>query len=544
MGRRVLTKTYLMTLISSMFISNTLAATPDTFLGSWFGISVAGEGIQGVVNAALWYEINTLPQALIFIAVFGGIYFVTIKIIHMVFSYIVGAVNLGTSSRYSVSGSDEGPSTAEKGASAAIAFIATQYAGLLLGSAFFIAAIFSSLIIMIAFIRIFQAFRTGSSEMSVGSNGDSGGFINVDLSMGGDDNPDPNGDVSEAENAEEDAEEHEEAAEEEMEAAESDAESGDTERAGEEAEAAVQDMKTAIKDMDVAAADVDDLMKTEHEQLKKTINELNETLGIQEKDQDIIQHIKQRLDDSIQISNSVIDRVNSGEFDATHPKTLMGGVEGAEKGISHIEKDVRELAQETEDLKEYVTRERKEVDEEVNELIMEIQELASAHQLIKNLQREDKIGFEIDEEIENFAKALNSKEIYEEGEYEEKEEEKLRNKIQEMLNEESEIVGTLEKAENLLEKIDRLDTKEVDEIRREESEATQLIDKLGEIEDTLSTKTGSVPKQVSNKLREIGEHIEKLAGSLEQLASWKEEEDAKIKETMSNVKSALSSIEG
>lgn len=540
-------------LILSIFSIITTSLASAGLAGDWTILDSGASSFADAANAVTWYEIGTLPELGFFIAIFVATYAVTLKFVDLIWGVMTERINIGSSDRYSIS-HENGTSGTEKILSAALAFVAAQYIGMLIGPILGSAVLLLMSMVAITILMIFYWFIKGPSTRSDGGRVSSAASSVANIPgiilerfgsgrNGGD--GDPDGDASEAEEAEEDAREHEERAEGEMGAAEEDASSGDTETAGREAEAAVEDMKAAIKDMDIAASDIEHLMNTEHEQLERTLNELSATLDLENEEQTIIQDIKQQLDEAENIvRGEILPRMEAGELDMAHPATIMGGVDGAEIGLNNVSNYVRTLSEDVQKLRNDVAKEREEVDTEVSELLMEVRELASAHQLIQRLKREDEIGYKIDEEIENFAKALNSKELYEEAEYEEKEEDKLRNEIQKMLSDEPQIIATLEKAESILGKIDEMDLKEGEEIRSEINEIEDLEDALDAIIEGLSDRDIAIPDEVKDAVLNIGNYLNNIESQLANINEWKKKEDEEIKKALSQTKSALREIEG
>jgi len=530
--------------ITSLILTSLTTAAPGGISGSWSLFGDLGTTLVNTGQAITWYEISTAPDLAFFIAIWIATGAITLKFIDLIWSVMTQRINLGSGSKYSVS-HDSGSGTLEKIIAGALSFIGAQYIGMLIGPILGSAMLLLGAMLAITIAIIFYWFLIASGGSLFGgssSGGGSGGFnVDVHMDIGGS----TGDDASEAGGAESDADAHEDKAKDELDAAEDDASSGETGKADEEAEAAAEDIQEAIKDMNIAATDIEDMLQVEHKELEQTLSELSQTLGIEEDEEGIIEHIKSGLDDSEDIvQNDILPRLEAGEIDAGHPQTILGGVDGAERGLSHVASDVQEISVDVKNLREEVTEEKGEVEEEIKEMLSEIQQLAAAHQLIQKLRQEDKIGYELDEELEAFAKSLNDEDLYEEGEYEEREEDELREKIRTMMSQEAEIEKTLQKADQILSKIDQMDIQEDKEIRSEIEEIEHLESSLNEIVSTLGKQGTPLPNEVNEKMANIVDYIEDLESNLQQIDSWKREEDEEIKTALSNVKSALQEVEG
>lgn len=529
--------------ITSLILTSLTTAAPGGISGSWSLFGDLGTTLVNTGQAITWYEISTAPDLAFFIAIWIATGAITLKFIDLIWGVMTQRINLGSGSKYSVS-HDSGSGTLEKIIAGALSFIGAQYIGMLIGPILGSAMLLLGAMLAITIAIIFYWFliASGGSLFGGSSSGGSGGFnVDVDMDIGGSSGDD----ASEAGDAESDADSHEDKAKDELDAAKDDASSGETGKADEEAGAAAEDIQQAIKDMNIAAADIEDMLQVEHEELEQTLSELSQTLSIEEDEEGIIEHIKKGLDDSEDIvQNHILPRIEAGEIDLGHPQTILGGVDGAPKGLSHVASDVQEISVDVKNLRDEVTEEKGEVEEEIKEMLSEIQQLAAAHQLIQKLRQEDKIGYELDEELEAFAKSLNDEDLYEEGEYEEREEEELREKIRTMMSQEAEIEKTLQKADQILSKIDQMDIQEDKEIRSEIEEIEHLESSLREIVEALGSEDIPVPKEVNEKMANITGYIDDLEDNLQQIDSWKREEDEEIKTALSNVKSALQEVEG
>ena len=252
-------------------------------------------------------------------------------------------------------------------------------------------------------------------------------------------------------------------------------ESGNDDTPDEDSRAVAEEIEEELQQLLEAEKDLSIAMQDEYGDLRNQIKYLEKLIEDEKKDEEGLENIKTLEDHTM--------------------KVLKDSEQNFQQGNLHqVQTDVREMMNRiaeaksySDKLKENVEEEEDILTEEEESLIQDLENVAEIHELINFFIQADEKLEEEDEELEKIAKKLGDQELNQEVEKEEQQEVNLEKMVGELEKHEREIESTFEKADKFLGKVLKLDKQEIEEVKSELQEDSQIY---GEIENLAQTLKG------------------------------------------------------
>jgi hypothetical protein len=250
-------------------------------------------------------------------------------------------------------------------------------------------------------------------------------------------------------------------------------ESGNDDNPDQDAREVAEEIEEELDQLLQAEKDLSTALEDEYGDLRLRIRELEQHVNDEREDEEELEQIKQLEDYCLRILRDSQENFQN-------------------ENLVQVENDIREMMNRVAKMKTYTDRLRLGVEEENDlltdeeeNLLQDLENLAETHELINFfLQAEEKLEEE-DEELEKIAKKFNDRELMQKAEEEEQEEVQLEKLTRNLEKHERETEKTFEKAENLLDQILRLDKAEINQIKSELQEDSDLYGEIDEMIDVL-----------------------------------------------------------
>jgi len=495
------------------------AAQAGSRSGAWSILNGSGERVTEIVSGILYWEIATIPQLAIFIAMFAGLYFIVLKMINLVFDYITTAIDVGSSNSFSVSGGDGEVGKAEKGISVAIAFITAQYLGpVLIAGGFALAGLVALAMVAISFASVLGLFSDGRDSIGLSSDnsGNDRSFASASSSE------------DEAAAATSAGESDAESAKAEADDAEKQQSQGNDGKADSEANEAAGKLEQALEELEVGAQDIEKVLNMDKQELQNSLEELHEVWNDVQSEEELIQRLG-RFPGELRNLIGTFDDVN------------IDGAESPSVQWDEVVRDSEDLLNVIEALKSKLTEEKQYEGAVQEELSEEIKQLVHAHKLIRQLKKDLNLAERTDEELDDLASKLQDKGLHQKVEVEEGQEKKLMNQIKQLIAEENEIESVLSKFDQIMKKIEELDDKEIMQMRNEMGGFDDALEAIESVKPVIQRRDYN-PQQLQ-QIQEIEGRTKKIRDAEGTVLELKMRNEELIENLRNHLEEASSQVE-
>lgn len=520
-------KTKIFSFLMILYTSNSVAAR---LFGEGTTLPQTGIEINPIIDAILFWDLGSgagfYLGLTMFIATWAGFYFATRPLLLELYGVILD--NFPTSDRRKrYSTTDDGEPIGMKGLALTSSFVTAQVIGQYLG--------FIPMIALggIGFFLFLWSMVKGQAAFREN--------FNNTITDGKE--------TEEIEEEMDDEERHEGNAQDAEDQAETDVEHGNTAQADEEARTAASELQTALEEQEDITQKLEQLMERDFEDSKQNINELKQTLSLEQEEEEIVGKIQEDLE------NIEISQIN-GEYGLKNyisqlennndPENIRRDKEDIVRSTGEIKEGINDIEDLSQNLQRESREEEGEIEGEIKRITEEIQELIEAHELIQRLKRDERVAEREEEELKQLDQRLGDENLAEAIRKMKDEERMLFDQEEGLEKEEQKIREVIEAAEKLFDKIRNLDEKEMKQLVQEEEEEETIKRQIKNLlqNTTLQENFGGSPQQfrqteLYQELTQIIDHIETVEGNLDRILQVKRVEDEEIRKAESKIEELL-----